>query len=159
MTFFRAAVGSAFICSALAGVLMSGPSERGGETKLRLEVPKTVAEQASQRTGGDAHASPPILMLEGLELGYNEGLTITVLGPPQSGSSQPGPILAVSGMVGQPQKTLKTPLQKTTLAIPLNDKASQLLVGRREVTLILKSEGRPPLKVDRAYFLNEETTK
>jgi hypothetical protein len=154
MSFCRVAL----LCPTLAAALMCTPS-KGSDTKLRIPVPKEVADQAARRVAGDAKAPPPILMLEGLEFGDNEGLTIKVLGEPEPGSAGPGPVLAVTGVVGQPQKTPKTPLQKINLPVPLNDTASQLLSGHNEVTLTLKLEGagtrRAPIKVDRAFFVTE----
>lgn len=137
---------------AVAGALTSTRAE-GADTTLHLTVPKEVAAQAARRVAGDATASPPILILEGLELGDNEGVTIRVRGPSEPGSSAQGPILAVTSMVGRAQTAPKAPLQKVTLAVPLNDRASRLLIGRSEVALMLevtKNPGRPPLKVDRA---------
>lgn len=88
-------------------------------------------------------------------MGQGEGLTIEVVGPPEPGSSGPGPVLAVAAMVGLPQKEPVAPLQRMTLAVPLNEKASRLLAGKNEVRLTLQVEdspGRPPLKFERAYF-------
>lgn len=122
---------------------------------LRLTVPKAVAARAALRAAGDVTTSPPILILEGVELGEAEGITIKVLGPPKPGSSAPGAVLAVTSMVGHPQKAPKPPLHKTTLAVPLNDKAAKLLADRSEITLTLQvtnSPGRLPVKVDRAFF-------
>ena len=125
------------------------------ETTIRLAVPEQVAAEAASRAAGDAAAPPPILMLEDLEVGDGEGLTILVLGPAGPGSSKPRPILGVAATVGTPQKVPKAPLRRLTLAVPLNDKASRLLAGKNEVSLTLPVEdspGRPPLKLKRAYF-------
>jgi hypothetical protein len=139
---------------ALAAVL--APAAVGaGETTVRVMVPDEVAGRAARRAAGDATASVPILILEGVEIGDAEGLTIRILGPPEPGSPTPGPVLAVASMVGRAQATPRSPLQKVTLAVPLNDRASKVLAGRSEVTLTLKvtnSPGRPPVKVDRAFF-------
>ncbi len=127
----------------------------GSQTTLHLTVPKEVAIQAALRAAGDLKASPPILILEGVVLGAGEGLTFKVLGPPEPGSSGPGQVLAVTGLVGSPQSRPQQPLQKLTLVVPLNDRAPKLLVGRSEITLTLKvvdSPGRPPLKLGRAFF-------
>jgi hypothetical protein len=150
MTFLRYALLSTMFVGALTSA-----TDAGGETTLRLTVPKEVATHAALRAAGDSGAPPPILILEGVELGHGEGFTIKVLGPPEPGSSEPSPILAVAGMVGDRQKTPMPPLQEVTLAVPLNDRASRLLVGRSEITLTLKvtnSPGRPPLKLARAFF-------
>ena len=138
--------------TALAAVLAAAVAE-GGETTLHLTVPVEVAARAARRSAGDATTSPPILILEGVEVGDDEGLTISVLGPAEPGSS--GPVLAVTGLVGRPQTSPRAPLRKMTLAVPLNDRAAKLLVGRSDVVLTLRvtnSPGRPALKIDRAFF-------
>lgn len=137
----------------VAGILASAAAE-AAEMTLRLTVPKSVAAHAARRAAGDASAPPPILILEGVEVAPDEGLEITVLGPPGETSGS-GKILAVTGMVGSLQGTPRPPLQKVTLPVPLNDEAARLLAGRREVTLTLRVSdrpGRPPLKFDRAFF-------
>ena len=147
--------------AAVASVLMCA-AQPGAQTTIRLTVPKTVAAQAAARAAGDASSPSPILMLEDLELGYGEGLTIDVLGPAEPGTDGPRTVLGVAAMVGPTQKELKAPLRYMTLAVPLNDKASQLLVGRSEVTLTLRLEdspGRPPLKFKRAYFETGEPSE
>src|SRR5262249_28168240 len=134
--------------------LTSAP-DVGSETTVHLTVPKTVAAWAARRAAGDTQAPVPILILEGVELGDAEGITIQVLGPSEPGMAAPGPVLAVTSMVGRPQKTPQSPLHKTTLAVPLNDRAAQLLAGRSDVTLtlqVIKSPGRPALKIERAFF-------
>ena len=118
------------------------------DVKLHLPVPASVAEDAEARASGDASAAPPILKLDGLEVGAGEGLTIEVRSTPA------GAILGEAGFVGQPQKTLAPPVQKFDLVIPLNAKGSELLAGKREVDIVLHVEDsdRPPLQFDRAYF-------
>jgi hypothetical protein len=94
-----------------------------------------------------------VLILEGVQLGEGEGVTIRVRGPSEPGAS--GPIVAVTSMVGRAQRSPRPPLQKVTLAVPLNERGTKLLAGRREVTLTLEvtnSPGRPPLAVARAFF-------
>ena len=123
------------------------------QTTLELTVPEVVAERAAARAAGDARAPTPVLMLEGVELAADEGLTIRVLGPRPDGD-EPPPVLAVIGAVGTSAPSQEPP-QPVTLAVPLNDRASRLLAGRREITLTLEVEGdpeRPPLRVERAYF-------
>ncbi len=127
-----------------------------------LEVPPEVSRQAVARSAGDASAPAAVLMLEDLELGSDEGLTIEVLGPPDEGSEEPGPVLAVAGTVGSPQEKPAAPLHHMTLAVPLNDLASRLLAEAREIRLTLRvagSPGRPPLKFRRAYFQTPEAQK
>jgi hypothetical protein len=144
----------ALLWAAVASVLMCA-AQPSAETTIRLKVPKQVAAQQAARAAGDAAAPSPVLMLEGLELGSGEGLTIQVLGPAEPGASRPRPVLGVAATVGPPQKALRAPLRHMTLAVPLNEKASRLLAGKSEVTLLLQVEdspGRPPLKFKRAYF-------
>jgi hypothetical protein len=135
------------------GMLLLGPLlafGREGEFRFHLEVPSQVAEAAARRAAGDAQAPPPILMLQGLETGANESLTIRVLG-------ESGPVLAVTGLVGTPGATENSaPLQKTNLPVPLNDRAAKLLAGKSEITLVLQVESnkapRKSLKIDRVFF-------
>lgn len=120
-------------------------------TTIRLSVPPQVAAEAAARTSGDTEAPPPVLMLEGLEVGAGEGLTIRVLAPATAGSK----VLAEAGTVGEPQERPRQPLQRMTLAVPLDREASRLLADKREITLTLEvaySPGRPPLQFERAYF-------
>jgi hypothetical protein len=129
---------------------------REGEFKYHLDVPKQVADHAARRVAGDAQAPPPILMLQGLETGANESLTIHVLGESLV-VGKSGPELAVTGLVGSPDATERSlPLQKTNLPVPLNDDAAKLLAGRSEITLILHVESnktpRKNLKIDRVFF-------
>ena len=128
----------------------------GAETTVRLQVPKQVTAEAASRAAGNAASPAPILMLEGLELGAGEGIEILVLGPaePRAGSSR-RPLLGTAGMVGSPQARPAVPVERVTLAIALNDKASRLLARKHAVTLTLQVEGspgRPPLRFKRAYF-------
>jgi len=146
------------VWAALGGLLMCAANPEPGMT-IRLAVPKQVAAQAAARAAGDASSPPPVLMLEDLEVGNGEGLTLRVLGPAEPGSSGPRPVLAVSATVGSPQKVPAAPVQHLTLAIPLNEKASRLLKGKSEVTLTLEVEDSPgrTLRLKRAYFHTEES--
>jgi hypothetical protein len=144
-------------CFVLAAAMIGVMAFAGGgsETTVQVSVPKSVAAQATRRATGDAKAPPPILILEGVELGEGEGITIRVLGPSAAGSFVPAPVLGSASMVGQAQKVPKPPLRKTTLAIPLNDRAVELLAGRSEIVLTLRvtnSPGRTRLKVERVFF-------
>ncbi len=139
-----------------AGLFALQRAERE-ETTITVTVPKDIAGRAARRLAGDATASIPILMLEGLEVGFKEGLTIRVLGP-ASREGEPRPVLAVTSIVGKSQTEPLEPLQKMTLTVPLNERALSHLAGRQSVTLILQianSPGRPPVKVERAYFTEE----
>ena len=142
------------VWAAVALVLMCA-AEHGAETTVRLTVPKKVAAQAAARAAGDASSPPPVLMLEDVEVGAGEGLTLRVLGPAERGSPGSRPVLAMSGTVGSNQKAPPGPVQHMTLAVPLDEKASRLLKGKSEITLTLQVEGRPgrpALKFKRAYF-------
>lgn len=146
--------GPVLLGMAAASVLMCA-AQTENRTTLQLAVPREVSAQAASRAAGDASSPPPILVLEDVEVGHDEGLTILVLGPAEPGSSEPRPILGQAATVGLPQKALKTPLQKMTLAVPLNEKALRLVAGKSKVSLTLEvgdSPGRPPLKFKRAYF-------
>lgn len=146
-------VGVVLLGMAAAGVLMCA-AQPDTRTTIRLTVPREVSAQAESRAAGNAISPPPILMLEDLEVGDGEGLTLLVLGP-EPGSEKPRPVLGQAATVGLPQKVPKEPLQKMTLAVPLNETASRLLAGKSEVSLTLEVEGSPgrsPLKFKRAYF-------
>ena len=132
--------------------LLASATVHPGETSVRLTVPSRVAAEAARRAAGDGSAAPPILVLEGVEVASDEGLEITVLGPPREGGG-PGPILGSTAMVGSPQGPRVT--RKFTLPIPLNDEGAKLVAGRSEVALTLRTAGRrepTPLKFDRASF-------
>jgi hypothetical protein len=143
------------LTAALAAFMAFAGGGNTEDTTVKLTVPKSVAALAALRAGGDSKVSPPILILEGVELGEGEGITIRVLGPSPGGASKSAPVLGSASMVGQPQKVPNLPLHKTTLAVPLNDRAVELLAGRNEIILTLRvinSAGRAPLKIDRIFF-------
>ncbi|HJU63460.1 MAG TPA: hypothetical protein VJ864_15565 [Candidatus Binatia bacterium] len=142
------------LTAALAGVVAFAGGG-GRDTTVKLTVPKSVAAHAALRAAGDSKVSPPILILEGVELGEGEGITIRVLGPAATGAAKSAPVLGSASMVGHPQKVPKRPLRKTTLTVPLNDRAVELLAGRSEIILTLRvtnSPGRAPLKIERVFF-------
>ena len=136
----------------LAGFIMCSPSD-AGETRLHVVVPKILSQQAVRRLAGDSNAPAPILILEGVQVAMNQGLTIDVLGEPKRGSPRPGPLLAITGVVAQqPPETPNSAIHKITITVPLNEKAAELLARQNEVTLTLKVEGEGKIKLDRAYF-------
>jgi hypothetical protein len=146
-------------CFVLTAALAAFMAFAGGgsteDTTVKLTVPKSVAALAALRAAGDSKVSAPILILEGVEVGESEGITIRVLGLSATGGSKSPPVLGSASMVGQPQKVPKPPLRKTTLAVPLNDRAVALLAGRSEIVLTLRvsnSPGRAPLKIERVFF-------
>ena len=146
-------MGSRRALGIVAVILAFAAVEAAAETTVRLTVPKSVAAHAGRWAAGDATASPPIRVLDGLEGALHETLEITVLGPPPAGGGPP-PVLAVTGMVGSPSAP-PTPPRKMTMPIPLNEEAAKLLADRDEVTLTLRAAGRSGrgrLKFDRAYF-------
>jgi hypothetical protein len=92
-------------------------------------------------------AAPPILVLEGVELGQDEGITIQVL----AGRT----VLGSAAMVGAKQSRPHPPLVIHTLIVPLNDRAREVLAGKSQVSLTLRVDagpGRPALKLGRIYF-------
>ena len=142
------------LTAALAGVVAFAGGG-GTDITVKLTVPKSVAAQATLRAAGDLKVSPPILILEWVELSEGEGITIRVLGPTGTGGSKSAPVLGTASMVGRPQKVPKAPRRKTTLAIPLNDKAVELLARRSEIVLTLRvanSPGRERLKMDHVFL-------
>jgi hypothetical protein len=147
-------VKQAMLAISLVAAITGAAAERRVETTIKLTVPKQVTAEAAARAAGDASASAPILMLEGLEVRQGEGMTIEVLGPP-AGKSKMRPILAVSGLVGSGPVAANAPMETMTLVVPLNDRASRLLARTNEITLTLhvrNARGRAPLKVKRAYL-------
>jgi hypothetical protein len=143
----------ALLTIVLVGIAVSAPAG-AADTTLRLTVPRSVAAQAARRAAGDAAAPSLLLMLEGARIAPDEGLDITVLGPPASPGG-PSTILAVTGTVGSSPAAPTLAPQRVTLPVPLNDEAAKLLADRTEVTLTLRvagPPGRPPLTFDRAYF-------
>ena len=142
-----------FLWAAVASVLMCA-AQPSAETTVRLKVPKQIAAQQAARAAGDARAPSPVLMLEDVEVGAGEGLTIQVLGPAGPGASRARPVLGMAATVGPPQTAPKPPVRRMTLAVPLNEEGSRLLAGKSEVTLVLQVEDSPgrQLKFKRAYF-------
>jgi hypothetical protein len=137
-----------------------GSPQSSRETILRIKVPRELSDAAAGRSGQKALAKLPVLILEGVEIGDGEGVSFKVLSGTARDASHDRVILAEAGTVGQPQKTLKEPLQKINLTVPLNDKSLSLIAGQKEVTLglrIMDSQGRPALKVARAYFTTSNT--
>jgi hypothetical protein len=141
------------IAFSLLGSSLMCAADPGAEIAMRVSVPKEVSAQATARARGDAAAPAPVLVLEGVELGRGEGLTFDVLGPAdhKSGTRL---VLAVTGLVGEPQKVLVEPRQVMTLVVPLNDRALPLMAGKTEIALTIRVEdpGRPRLKFKRAFF-------
>ena len=147
------------LLSVIAVTSLSAKQPEGGETQVRVAIPKAVSAYARARLSGETRAQPPILVLEGLELGQNEGLTIRVLGPTEPSSAKTGQVLGVVGTVGHKQHRPVAPLRKMTLLVPLNDRALAVLADNSEVTLTLIVENnpsRPPIKAERVYFRAEE---
>lgn len=135
-------------------MLACASAVQNNELRLHVSIPKEIAAQAAHRLAGDASAPAPVLVLHGLEFGANEGFKIEVLGEPRPGASLV--LLAVTGVVGHPQRAPQAPLQKINLPVPLNDAAAQLLANRNELTIILRfnhiDPERPPVKVDGVFF-------
>jgi hypothetical protein len=105
-------------------------------SSLRLSVPERVAAY-------------PILALEGVEIGAGEGWTLEVYDEARR------EIFAITGLVGERQSKLAEPRERLTMMVPLNEKASRAMAGKKEITLTLvlrDSPGREALKIDRAYF-------
>lgn len=126
--------------------------KEAGAVTLRLQIPPDVARHAAARAGGNASAPTPVLVLRNLVVGAGEGFTLDVFGPG-------GERLAVSGLVGQRQAVPAEPVERMTLAVPLNDAGARLLSGRSEVALTLRlrdNPDRPALRFERAYFQSEK---
>jgi hypothetical protein len=148
--------------AALVVVLASGGTVVTGATTLRLAVPPEVSSRAAARLAGDVKAPGPILILEGVEVRDDAGVTLRVSVPRRRGSSSPGATLAEAGLVGSMNAQGDTaadrqsiPARRQMLVIPLNDDGTRMVVGRRFVTLVLEAEsdgGRVPLRFARAYF-------
>jgi hypothetical protein len=135
------------VCSLLVATgLLSGPLPQ--DTMVEVSVPQQVSTVARSRLAGN-DVAVPILVLEGIELGAGEGITIRILGPPKARV-----LMGIAGMVGRRQRTLAEPLKKVTLTVPLTDRALRLLADAGQVRLTLKvdSPDRPALNVDHVYF-------
>jgi hypothetical protein len=158
--FVRPAMATLLMLATLMTLLMlmtaaSCAAQPHGSMSLRIPIPAQVSRHAAARAAGDAAAPAPVLMLEDLEVGDGEGLKLQILGPADPKTGKPGPVLAVASTVGSPQATPRPPLQRMTLAIPLNDRAVAYLQGKKEARLVLQvanSPGRPAPKFKRAYF-------
>lgn len=140
---------------AAMAVVVTCAAQPHGSMSLRIPIPAQVSRHAAQRGAGDAAAPAPVLMLEDLEVGDGEGLKLQILGPPDPRTGKPGPVLAVASTVGSPQATPRPPIQRMTLAVPLNDRAVAFLQGKKEVRLVIQvanSPGRAAPKFKRAYF-------
>jgi hypothetical protein len=147
----------------LMAVLGGSAAWAGGnnETKLSVVVPNEISERASASLSGRATEFTPVLMLSGLEVGEAEGLSFEVRAGPSHGSSELGPVLAVTGLEGHRQEKPQEPLRKIDLPVPLNRQSLEFLAGKKEVTIVLKLKGstsHPPLKVERAFLLTKEST-
>ena len=144
----------ALACLALAGAATCAADE-AARTAVKVTVPDEVGAEATARAAGDATAAAPVLMLEGVEVVPGEALTIRVLGPPPAGSDEGGELLGTAATVGSSGADPEEPLERMTLAVPLNEHGSRLVAAGGEVTLTLEVEGapgRPPLALARAYF-------
>ncbi|HEV3039368.1 MAG TPA: hypothetical protein VHA33_16450 [Candidatus Angelobacter sp.] len=141
-------------CAVVCGLLMCNSATKNNELRFHLSIPKAIAAQEERRLAGDAAAPAPVLILHGLEFGANEGFKIELLGEAKPGGSPVS--LAVTGVVGHPQRTPQLPLRKIDLPVPLNDAAAQLLANHTEVTIIVHFDhvdpDRPPVKIDSIYF-------
>ena len=145
-------IASWLFLAAILATCQAGQSE----FKFHITIPREIAAQAASRLAGNEQTPPPVLMLQGLENTSNEGMTIKVLGEPQPGSEGPRPILAVAGLVGEPNATPGSSTGKINVPVPLNEEAAKLLAGRSEITLILRVESDhtagKSFKVDRVFF-------
>lgn len=138
----------------VSGLLVCAAMGNNKELRLHINVPKEIAAQAARRAAGDSATPAPVLMLHGLEFGANEGFKIEVLGEPRPGAAPVS--LAITGVVGHPQRVPQPPLRKIDLPVPLNDAAAQMLANRSDVTIILRFERtyqeRPPVKIESVSF-------
>ena len=141
----------------LAAVAMSAAPEAANSLEVKVAVPPEVVRMARDRLAGNARPQAPVLTLEGLEIGQDEGLTVRVLGPPDEQGMRR--VIGVTSTIGAPQTKLKLPLQKVTLAVALNDRALEALAKDGIVSLVLEVRNNPSrkaLRVDRVYFVKPE---
>jgi hypothetical protein len=121
------------------------------ETTLRVEIPRELSLSARAQVAG-AEFVAPVLVLEGVEIGESEGLTIEVLARVGSGDGRLH--LGSAATVGR-TTTKPVRLRKFTLLVPLNQASLALLADATELEITLTapdSVGRPPLKMGRVYF-------
>jgi hypothetical protein len=141
----------------LAAVAMSAAPEAANSLEVKVAVPPEISRMARDRLAGNARPQSPVLMLEGLETGQDEALSVRVLGPPDDKGIRP--VIGVTSTIGAPQKKLKRPLQKVTLAVPLNDRALDALIKDGVMSLVLEIRNNPSreaLRVDRVYFVKPD---
>jgi hypothetical protein len=145
------------VAAAIASLGFACVLNADADTRLVVRIPDEVARSAAAKLAGDGEATGPILVLEGVEVGQGEGLTVTVLAPARDPSDAPI-VLAVTGIVGRSQTAPVEPLTKMKLVVPLNDRAPAFIAGKTSVTLTLRLRNatRPPLRVERAYFSTAE---
>ena len=141
---------TAFACAA-------APPEANVTQRIELEIPPAVAERAAQSAAGVAGVAPPVVVIAGLEIDPQQGLSLEVRGAAAEGEA--APVLAFAGAVGNPSGPAG-PRQLSTLVIPLNRRGQQLIAeaqraGRRQLRLELAAEGGQPLVFSRIYFQNE----
>jgi len=147
-----AVIKRAMFAAAIGVMMMCAAADPRMETTIELAVPKPVAAEASIRASGDASATAPVLMLEGVEVIAGERMTIEVLGPADA-KTKKRPILAVSGIVGSGKPPADAPKQTMDLIVPLNEKAARFIAKSETIKLTLRlRNGSHPLKLKRAYF-------
>jgi hypothetical protein len=145
------------ITAGVAAITLACVLIADADTRIVVAVPERVSRDAAARLAGDTDAPAPILILDGVEVAQGEGLTFSVLSVSPDKSTPPT-VLAVTGVVGTSQAVPAEPHRKLKLVVPLNERASAVLAGKTSVTLTLrlKNETRPPLRVERAYFSTAE---
>lgn len=102
---------------------------------IELSIPQSVSQWAAAKMRGEHGAPTPVLWLEGIEVGADEGLRLEVV---RVGHREEQPILGSAATVGMPQDTPREPVESMTLVIPLTEAAAELLVDREEVVLVLR---------------------
>src|SRR5579862_1212917 len=107
--------------------------EAQSEFRFRVKIPKAIAVQEASRLAGNDQVPPPILMLQGLENPANQGMTIEVRAEPQRGVEESAPVLAVTGLVGEPNAAPGSSPGEIVLPVPLNEAAAKFLANRSEI--------------------------
>lgn len=153
---------TAEIGKALLGIFLSSAAlacAAAPETgMIELEIPPAVAKRASETAAGAVGVAPPVIVVEDLTVDPKAGLSLEVRGP--EGADGVRPVIALTGVVGNPSDPVGTPRQQMTLVIPLNRKGQELIAaaraaGRDKLQLRLVGEGGEALIYRRVYFQDE----
>lgn len=139
---------------ALMAIATCGGERAEDLLRIDLEVPAEISRRAEARAAGDAAAPTPVLLLEDVEIGTGERLSLQLVDPDADPTNDLW-LLAQATTVGTGDGSYGPPIQPTTLVFPLNERGCRLLAGKLRIRLALRVEAtgeRPPLRYARARF-------